>query len=228
MSGLACALAPAAPARLFSTRSSAAMRLGPLQAQARLAPPTAAGAVAAARRLRTQLGAPPALPGSSGCGAGSGRQQARRGRAPAATRAMVNVDVSPSVVLGVGLIGAGVSLWQIRRCAGLQCGLAWDSGRWSSPGRFECMPRMCHTTCEGCPLLGAAAAAAHPPLAPALPPTPPLPPCRQGQALDLQGLRRGGVLHQPAGGRHPHLPGGCRRRRARLGCRRSTGNSSRH
>jgi hypothetical protein len=28
---------------------------------------------------------------------------------------MVNVDVSPSVVLGVGLIGAGVSLWQIRR-----------------------------------------------------------------------------------------------------------------
>lgn len=30
-------------------------------------------------------------------------------------RAMVNVDVSPSVVLGVGLIGAGVSLWQIRR-----------------------------------------------------------------------------------------------------------------
>lgn len=28
---------------------------------------------------------------------------------------MVNVDVSPSVILGVGLIGAGVSLWQIRR-----------------------------------------------------------------------------------------------------------------
>lgn len=28
---------------------------------------------------------------------------------------MVNVDISPSVVLGVGLIGAGVSLWQIRR-----------------------------------------------------------------------------------------------------------------
>lgn len=29
--------------------------------------------------------------------------------------AMVNVDVSPSVILGVGLIGAGVSLWQIRQ-----------------------------------------------------------------------------------------------------------------
>ena len=28
---------------------------------------------------------------------------------------MVNVDVSPSVILGVGLIGAGVSLWQIRQ-----------------------------------------------------------------------------------------------------------------
>ncbi|KAL4434498.1 hypothetical protein ABPG75_000939 [Micractinium tetrahymenae] len=28
---------------------------------------------------------------------------------------MVNVDISPSVGLGVGLIGAGVSLWQIRR-----------------------------------------------------------------------------------------------------------------
>jgi len=30
-------------------------------------------------------------------------------------RAMVNVDVSPSVILGVGLIGSGVSLWQIRQ-----------------------------------------------------------------------------------------------------------------
>lgn len=30
-------------------------------------------------------------------------------------RAMVNVDVSPSVVLGVGLIGAGISLWQVRQ-----------------------------------------------------------------------------------------------------------------
>lgn len=30
-------------------------------------------------------------------------------------RSMVNVDVSPSVILGVGLIGAGVSLWQIRQ-----------------------------------------------------------------------------------------------------------------
>ena len=29
--------------------------------------------------------------------------------------AMVNVDVSPAVILGVGLIGAGISLWQIRR-----------------------------------------------------------------------------------------------------------------
>jgi len=28
---------------------------------------------------------------------------------------MVNVDVSPSVILGVGLIGSGVSLWQIRQ-----------------------------------------------------------------------------------------------------------------
>lgn len=31
------------------------------------------------------------------------------------TQAMVNVDVSPSVILGVGLIGSGVSLWQIRQ-----------------------------------------------------------------------------------------------------------------
>lgn len=31
------------------------------------------------------------------------------------TYAMVNVDVSPSVILGVGLIGAGVSLYQIRQ-----------------------------------------------------------------------------------------------------------------
>jgi len=31
------------------------------------------------------------------------------------TLGMVNVDVSPSVILGVGLIGAGVSLWQIRQ-----------------------------------------------------------------------------------------------------------------
>ena len=30
-------------------------------------------------------------------------------------KAMVNVDVSPSVILGVGLIGSGVSLWQIRQ-----------------------------------------------------------------------------------------------------------------
>ena len=28
---------------------------------------------------------------------------------------MVNVDMSPSVILGVGLIGSGVSLWQIRQ-----------------------------------------------------------------------------------------------------------------
>ena len=28
---------------------------------------------------------------------------------------MVNVDLSPSVILGVGLIGAGVSLWQVRQ-----------------------------------------------------------------------------------------------------------------
>lgn len=34
---------------------------------------------------------------------------------PMFTLGMVNVDVSPSVILGVGLIGAGVSLWQIRQ-----------------------------------------------------------------------------------------------------------------
>ena len=30
-------------------------------------------------------------------------------------KAMVNVDISPSVLLGVGLIGAGVSLYQVRQ-----------------------------------------------------------------------------------------------------------------
>jgi hypothetical protein len=39
----------------------------------------------------------------------------RQPRAALRTFAMVNVDVSPSVILGVGLIGAGVSLWQIRQ-----------------------------------------------------------------------------------------------------------------
>lgn len=38
-----------------------------------------------------------------------------------------------------------------------------------------------------------------------------IPRALQGQALDLQGLRRGGVVHLAAGGRHPHLPGGCGR-----------------
>lgn len=28
---------------------------------------------------------------------------------------MVNVDVSPAVILGVGLIGSGLTLWQIRQ-----------------------------------------------------------------------------------------------------------------
>lgn len=37
------------------------------------------------------------------------------GRSPLRCVAMVNVDVSPSVILGVGLIGSGVSLWQIRQ-----------------------------------------------------------------------------------------------------------------
>lgn len=123
MCSCACALAPAAPSRLSSTHSSSAMRLAPLQAQARLAQQhDGASGGATARRLRTQLGARPALPGSSSCAAGSRRQQSQRGRTPAATRAMVNVDVSPSVVLGVGLIGAGVSLWQIRRCGGRLAG----------------------------------------------------------------------------------------------------------
>lgn len=40
--------------------------------------------------------------------------QRRRGGAQKCV-AMVNVDVSPSVILGVGLIGSGVSLWQIRQ-----------------------------------------------------------------------------------------------------------------
>lgn len=40
----------------------------------------------------------------------------RAGRASAlCTRAMVNVDFSPSVLMGVGLIGAGLSLWQVRQ-----------------------------------------------------------------------------------------------------------------
>jgi len=40
---------------------------------------------------------------------------ARSVRKAVQTHAMVNVDVSPSVILGVGLIGTGVSLWQIRQ-----------------------------------------------------------------------------------------------------------------
>ena len=47
--------------------------------------------------------------------AGRGTFRRRQPRAAVQTRAMVNVDVSPSVILGVGLIGAGVSLWQIRQ-----------------------------------------------------------------------------------------------------------------
>lgn len=47
-------------------------------------------------------------------------RRACRSAGAASVRAMVNVDVSPSVVLGVGLIGAGVSLWQIRRCGVLK------------------------------------------------------------------------------------------------------------
>ena len=43
-------------------------------------------------------------------------QPGRAARRRLVTRAMVNVDFSPSVMLGVGLIGAGVSLWQVRRC----------------------------------------------------------------------------------------------------------------
>lgn len=41
--------------------------------------------------------------------------QGHRRRTSTTPMAMVNVDVSPSVILGVGLIGAGVSLWQIRQ-----------------------------------------------------------------------------------------------------------------
>jgi hypothetical protein len=43
------------------------------------------------------------------------QQQLRRRGYQTTTKAMVNVDVSPSVILGVGLIGSGVSLWQIRQ-----------------------------------------------------------------------------------------------------------------
>ena len=42
-------------------------------------------------------------------------KQRLRGRSQLHCEAMVNVDVSPSVILGVGLIGSGVSLWQIRQ-----------------------------------------------------------------------------------------------------------------
>ncbi len=43
------------------------------------------------------------------------RAPSSRGRRPLCVKAMVNVDISPSVLLGVGLIGAGVSLWQVRK-----------------------------------------------------------------------------------------------------------------
>ena len=45
----------------------------------------------------------------------SSRKGVQRGRRSLRCEAMVNVDVSPSVILGVGLIGSGVSLWQIRQ-----------------------------------------------------------------------------------------------------------------
>lgn len=45
----------------------------------------------------------------------SSRNGIQKGRTSLRCEAMVNVDVSPSVILGVGLIGSGVSLWQIRQ-----------------------------------------------------------------------------------------------------------------
>jgi hypothetical protein len=68
--------------------------------------------------LHQRVGSAPGIP-HLGSGETFRRRQAagssmrRPARQP--IRAMVNVDVSPSVVLGVGLIGAGISLWQVRQ-----------------------------------------------------------------------------------------------------------------
>lgn len=52
---------------------------------------------------------PPPLPSA----ARPRRATLRRAAQP--VLAMVNVDFSPSVVMGVAMIGAGISLWQVRR-----------------------------------------------------------------------------------------------------------------
>ncbi len=72
-------------------------------------------APAAACALRLGGAANPLAPAAAAPRRSAPRRACRSAGAMS-VRAMVNVDVSPSVVLGVGLIGAGVSLWQIRRC----------------------------------------------------------------------------------------------------------------
>jgi hypothetical protein len=104
--------AGAAPTAQFrGRRAAAAGRLAPAPAVSRALPRCAFRSGAA------PLGGAAARPASSSApaAAAAARRRRARGAAPAAPRAMVNVDVSPSVVLGVGLIGAGVSLWQIRQ-----------------------------------------------------------------------------------------------------------------
>jgi hypothetical protein len=99
--------AGAAPTAQFrGQRAAAAGRPAPTPAMSRALPRCTFRSGAA------PLGGAAARPASAPAAAAAAR---RRRAAPAAPRAMVNVDVSPSVVLGVGLIGAGVSLWQIRQ-----------------------------------------------------------------------------------------------------------------
>ena len=104
----------------MAVNSSVTMRLAAHSARARLhARPARPAAVAVA----AQLGRPQQLGRSSlAVDPIPGSQRRRVGRRGAVkVSAMVNVDISPSVVLGVGLIGAGVSLWQIRTCAADPC-----------------------------------------------------------------------------------------------------------
>jgi hypothetical protein len=179
---------------------------------------------ACVRRAKAAAAAPSPLPshlrqGQRLLAASSQRHGSRPvGRRLPAVHAMVNVDVSPSVILGVGLIGAGVSLWQIRRWArcgqpGMPCWPAASRAVHLQP--THSMPFcLCTALCwHPCPLncllrtaslrsfTSSPAAAATPALLPTLPA------CPQGEALDQQGLRRGGVMHQLAGGRHTYLPG---------------------
>ncbi len=140
-------LAAPSPGVAAAPRNSGTMRFVARTARpqcllaGRQAPVAAAGrAGAAAGALPTQLGSRHTAP-LRRCLAAPASSRLRRRAAASGARAMVNVDVSPSVVLGVGLIGAGVSLWQIRRWAVWQtacCGAVWARRAGRVLGAFTC------------------------------------------------------------------------------------------